>query len=220
MNLIPKHPNPSWSIEQLRRHFGMIPAERIRFDPPPGTATEKDVTYMDEHCNRLCELVDGVLVEKAMGALESILAAELIFAIKLYLREHNLGEVLAPDGFLRLSPGLVRAPDVSFISWDRMPDETFPDASIVALVPDLAVEVISKSNTKKEMDRKLSEYFANGARLVWFVYPKTSTVDVYSSPKRKRRLTTKQPLDGGNVLPGLKIPLAPLFAPRRKPKGR
>jgi Uma2 family endonuclease len=216
MNLIVKQPNPSWTIEQLRRHFGMIPAERILLDPPPGTATEDDVLFMDDHRNRLCELVDGVLVEKAMGALEALLAADLIYFIGLYLRQHDVGVVLGADGFLRLCPGLVRAPDVSFISWERMPDDTFPDASIAPLVPDIAVEVISKSNTKKEMDRKLREYFTNGTKLVWLVYPKTSTVDVYTSPTRKRRLTAKQTLDGGDVLPGLKIPLAPLFAPRRK----
>jgi Uma2 family endonuclease len=216
MNLIAKQPNPAWTIDQLRRHFGMIPAERILLDPPPGTATEQDVTFMDDHRNRVCELVDGVLLEKPMGSKESLLAVALIIELGLYLRQHDLGEVLGEAGFLELVPGLVRAPDVSFISWERMPDETFPDDPIAALVPDLAVEVISKSNTKKEMDRKLREYFTNGTKLVWLVYPKTSTVDVYTSPTRKRRLTAKQSLDGGDVLPGLKIPLAPLFAPRRK----
>lgn len=218
MNLIANQPNPSWTIEQLRRHFGMIPAERILVEPPPGTATEKDVIFMDDHRNRLCELVDGVLVEKAMGAKESALAIDLIFALKLYLRKHPLGEVLGEAGFLQLFPGLVRAPDVCFISWERMPGEEFPDASVPELVPDLAIEVISKGNTRQEMSRKLREYFQSGTRLVWLVYPKKHEVEVYTGPANRIRLEEGQSLSGGKVLPAFCLPLAKLFAPKRRPR--
>jgi Uma2 family endonuclease len=216
MNVIANQPNPTWTIEQLRRHFGMIPAERILLDPAPGTATEDDVVFMDDHRNRLCELVDGVLVEKAVGAKESILAADLIAYIKFYLRKHDRGVVLGEAGFLRLVLGLVRAPDVSFISWDRLPGGEFPDEPIPSLIPDLAVEVVSKSNTKKEIDRKLREYFETGVRLAWVVRPKESEVDVYSSLTKVRVLGVGNTLTGGKVLPGFKLPLANLFAPIRR----
>jgi Uma2 family endonuclease len=220
MNLMLTQPNPTWTIQQLRKHFGMIPADRILLDPAPGTATEKDVTFMDDHRNRLCELVDGVLVEKAMGYKESLLAAELIFAIKLYLRKQDLGIVLGADGFLRLVIGLVRAPDVSFISWDRLPGGELPDQPIPSLVPDLAVEVLSKGNTKREIDRKLREYFETGVRLVWVCIPKTRTVEVYTSLTERHELSVGQTLNGGKVLPGFKLALAKLFAPIRRRKGR
>jgi Uma2 family endonuclease len=216
MNVIANQPNPTWTIDQLRRHFDMIPAERILLDPAPGTATEEDVTFMDDHRNRLCELVDGVLVEKAMGAKESLLAADLIFAIKLYLRKRDLGVVLATDGFLRLVVGLVRAPDVSFISWGRLPRGEFPDEPIPSLIPDLAIEVVSQSNTKKEIARKLREYFETGVRLAWVVRPKESEVDVYTSLTKVRVLGVGDTLTGGKVLPGFKLPLAKLFAPIRR----
>jgi Uma2 family endonuclease len=217
MNMIPSRPNPTWTKLQLRRHLGMIPAERILLDPLPGTATEEDVLFMDDHHNRLCELVDGVLVAKPMGSWESLLAADMLVELKIYLRRHNLGEALGEAGFLELMPGMVRAPDVSFISWERMPGRESPQVSIAALQPDLAVEVISKGNTKKEMDRKLGEYFANGTRLAWLVYPKKRIVDVYTSPTQKRRLTSRQTLDGGEVLPGFRCSLTMLFGPRRGP---
>lgn len=216
MNVIANQPNPTWTIEQLRRHFGMIPAERILLDPAPGAATEKDVMFMDDHRDRRCELVDGVLVEKAMGAKESILACYLISEIMLYLRQHDLGVVLGEAGFLKLVVGLVRAPDVSFISWDRMPGGEFPDDPVPLLTPDLAVEVLSKGNTKKEIDRKRREYFDNGVRLVWVVRPRESEVDVYTSLTKPRVLGVGDTLTGGKVLPGFKLPLANLFAPIRR----
>jgi Uma2 family endonuclease len=218
MNLIPSLPSPSWTLARLRRHFDMIPAERIVLDPAPGTATENDVTYMDDHCNRLCELVDGVLLEKTMGYKEALLAGLLIQYINNYLDHHPLGIALSPDGVLRLVPGLVRAPDVSFIAWERIPGGKLPEEPIPDLVPDLAIEVISKSNTKKEMERKLREYFQSGTRLVWFIHPKTQSAVVYTAPDQSRRLRSTQVMDGGDVLPGFALPLSQLFSARQGPR--
>ena len=75
---------PPWTAVDLVRHFGAIPLHRVVSDPPPGAATEDDVVRMDAHHDRLCELIDGTLVEKAMGALESFLAGTLIQALKNY----------------------------------------------------------------------------------------------------------------------------------------
>ena len=67
-------------------------------------------------------------------------------------------------GFLRILPGQIRAPDVSFIRWERLPDRHVSKPAIYAAVPDLAVEIISEANTEAEMDRKLHEYFQAGVR--------------------------------------------------------
>src|SRR5262249_36034822 len=152
-------PAPNWSVERLRRYFGMIPAERILLEPPPGTATEEDVLLINERKDRLCELVDGVLVEKAMGTKEGLLGVWLAHLLWDYLEKHPIGIVLGGDGMLRLFPGLVRVPDVSFISRRRLSRGKLPDEAIASLGPDLAVEVISEGNTKREIDRKLREYF-------------------------------------------------------------
>ena len=74
-------------------------------------------------------------------------------------------------GTIQLDIDLVRIPDVSFVSWERVPGGEIPDEPVPLLVPDLAVEVISRSNTPKEMDEKLQEYFEKGVRLVWYVRP-------------------------------------------------
>jgi Uma2 family endonuclease len=121
---------------------------------------------------------------------------------------------------MRLWIGRVRIPDVSFISWDRLPRGELPDEAIDGVVPDLAVEVLSRGNTAKEMQRKLREYFEAGVRLVWFVYPKTQTAEVYTSPTEMRRIGKSQSLDGGEVLRGFKLPLTKLFAHARRRKAR
>src|SRR5438105_9533701 len=105
------------TVADLLRRLGNIPPERVRIFPPPGTATEQDVIDIEAHENRLCELIDGVLVEKTVGYYESRVAIVLGYFIELFLTRHDLGIVLGSDGTLRLMPGLVRIPDVSFISW-------------------------------------------------------------------------------------------------------
>jgi Uma2 family endonuclease len=191
--------------------LGDIPPERIRVRPAPGTATERDLIEVLDHEGRICELVEGTLVEKTMGYEEGLLARELLTDLTIFLRRHNLGIVNGPDGTLKLTTGLVRVPDVSFVSWDRLPGRKLPKGPIPRLALDLAVEVISKGNTKAEMERKLREYFEAGTRLVWFVYPKTRTVRVYSSAKQAVVLKGEDRLEGGEVLPGFSVSVGELF---------
>jgi Uma2 family endonuclease len=201
------------TLADLLERLGDIDPRRICADPLPGKATEKDVLRFLEAANkRLYELVDGVLVEKVMGALESSLACDLIFLLKLFLQQHPLGFLLGSDGALRLMPKLVRIPDISFISWDRVPSRVRPTTPIPDLAPDLAVEVLSPGNTKKEMARKVRDYFISGARLVWLVDPRQRTVQVYTALDQSTVLTEDQTLDGGAVLPGLTLPVQQVFA--------
>ena len=152
------------TVADLLHRLGDVPASRVLIDPPLGTATEQDVIAAHARDGRLCELVDGVLVEKTMGYDESRLALELAIFLGEYLRRNDLGALAGADGSLRLMPGLVRIPDLSFIVWQRMPSADAPSNPIPDLSPDLAVEVLSESNTPREMDRKLKEYFDAGAQ--------------------------------------------------------
>src|SRR3954453_11970408 len=152
MSVFPVDPPASWTVADLESRFGpSMPLSRIRFTPEPGTATEQDLLDLLEHEDRLYELVDGVLVEKATGFPESCLAVFLIAVLKGFVSRHKLGVVTAPDGTMRLAPGLVRIPDVAFLSWDRFPNRQVPRTPIPAVAPDLAVEVLSPSNTSAEM---------------------------------------------------------------------
>jgi Uma2 family endonuclease len=200
------------TLADLLERLGNIPLDRVRFRPPPGTATEQDVLDVAAHEDRLCELVDRTLVEKPMGYCESVLALALAGFLRTFVIPGNLGVVSGADGMMRLFPGLVRIPDVAFASWDRFPNRRVPTAPVPNLVPDLAVEVLSLSNTAAEMARKLGEYFRAGVRLVWIVDPPARTVAVYTAPEQFTVLTEADTLDGAPVLPGFTLPLRELFA--------
>jgi Uma2 family endonuclease len=220
----PPVPTPSptrfATVADLLDQLGGVPAERVRLHPWPGTAEEKDVIEAEERENRLCELIDGVLVEKTMGFFESWLAAALIILLGDFATRNRLGIVTGADGTIRLAAGLVRIPDVSFVSWDRLPGGKIPREPIPDLAPDLAVEVLSKSNTKREMERKLRDYFDAGVRLVWFIEPEDRTARVYTAIDRVESIGEDGALEGGDVLPGFRIPLRDLFARAERPEPR
>src|SRR5262249_13494918 len=106
-----------------------------------------------------------------------------------------------------------RVPDVSFIAWDQLPKPERPTTPVVEKSPALAVEVLSPTNTKGEIQRKLKEYFLGGTRAVWVGDLEARTVNAYSAPDRSEALTEADTLDGGEVLPVFPLPLAKLFAP-------
>lgn len=136
---------------------------------------------------------------------------------------------------VRLFPGLIRFPDVAFASWDRFPQRRLTGASIPHLAPDLAIEVLSRSNTAAEMTIKVDEYFAvaklarawtlavaemtikvdeyfaAGVQQVWLVDPKSRTVTVFAAADDCVTLSEQDVLDGGIVLPGFTFSLRELF---------
>ena len=189
-----------------------FPIARIRVSPTPGTATEQDILDVERQTGQICELIDGTLVDKVMASLESMLAAEIIIHIGAYLQIHDLGIVLGADGYLKVLPDQVRAPDVSFIRWERFPDRKLPKAAIYDVAPDLAVEVLSESNTAAEMNRKLRDYFRAGTGMVWYVDPPTRTARSYVAVRKWNRYRPGNSLSGGDVLPGFALSLAKLFA--------
>ncbi len=200
------------TIADLLDGLGGIPARRVLRRPRPGTATVADVTRLHDRTGRHFELIDGSLVEKAPGFDESIVALHLAVAIGEYLKVRDLGAAVGSSAPMRLAPGRVVIPDAAFISWERFPARNRRRGAIPAVVPDLVVEVLSKSNTPKEMKRKLEEYFRAGVRLVWYVDPAKRTVRVYTAVDQSTLLSEGDTLDGGDVLPGLAIAIRDWFA--------
>ena len=182
-----------------------IPPSRIFIEPPPGAATEQDLINAVGRDGRLRELVDGVLVEKVTGYYESVLAGLLCHFLWQYLDEHDLGFVAGEAGLVRPIPGQVRMPDVAFYAWTRFDSRLLPRGPILDRTPDLAVEILSPTNTKGEMDRKRGEYFAGGARLVWQVDPDTRRVRAYTGVDQFGEVGEDAILTGGAVLPGFTL---------------
>ncbi|MDA0839291.1 MAG: Uma2 family endonuclease [Planctomycetota bacterium] len=163
---------------------------------------------------RSYEIVKGVLVEvPPVGNYVAKIEFLIAYYIQRFLDEQGLeGEVLPAAARFRLErdPETVRGPDVSFIRSDRLP-EGLPDG-YQDLAPDLAVEVVSKSNDPEELEAKIVEYFEAGTGMVWVVYPRTHSAYIYTSLEQARRIGPSGYLDGGEILPGFQLSLKDLFA--------
>ena len=200
------------NVGDLLKRLGHVPAARVRLHPTPGTATEKDVLHVLDHENVPCELVEGTLVEKAMGWEESELAGLIVTYLNNFVRPRKLGVVTGADGTIKLFPGLVRIPDVAFASWDCFPDRKRPKQPIPQIAPDLVVEVLSKSNSRREMSKKVAEYLAAGVRVIWIIDHRKRTAHVHMAGGQTVVLNEHQVLDGGAVLPEFTLALHELFA--------
>jgi len=199
------------TLADMCRKLGGVPLDRIRVRPAPGTAVEQDVLDLHDRENRLFELVDGVLVEKPTGFRESRIAVVIAHLLDDCLERNGAGIVAGADAMMRLAAGLVRIPDVSAVLWSRLPGRRIPREPIPDLAPDLAVEVLSPSNTPEEMDRKVREYFDAGTQLVWLVDPDGRTVRVHHSPEDSQLLRGADRVSGALVLPHFFITVQEIF---------
>jgi len=156
-------------------------------------------------------LIKGRLIEMSpTGKPHGLLVGELTTDIRLYVRQHQLGQVYGAETGFRLTenPDTVYGIDIAFVSTARAQkgDGYFRGA------PDLAVEIISPGNTELEIHEKVTDYFSAGARLVWIIYPKSRVIYVYRSPDAITVLHESDSLNGDMVLPGFSLSIASLFA--------
>ena len=196
------------TLEDLVNELGGIPLSRVRVSPPIGSASESDLLTPQ---GSLCELVSGAILEKGMGFFESRLATLLTHCFENWLANHKEGFVIGDGALTRLQDGLVRIPDVSFYRWDRIGEKSVPRDPICRTVPNLAVEIVSRTNTRAEMDRKRQEYFEAGVELVWIVYPDTMTVEVWSTARDCHISGHEDTLTGGTLLPGFQLSISEWF---------
>jgi Uma2 family endonuclease len=160
------------------------------------------------------ELVRGELKRMTPPGIEhGGVTMALASALYQYVKLNTLGQVYAAEtGFkLERDPDTVRAPDIAFVRAEKI-QSTGKVEGYGEGAPDLAVEVLSPGNTKREIAEKIGQYFASGARAVWIVDPKSKTVTVYRSLTDIIILTEKDTLDGGMVVSGFQIPVAEIFA--------
>jgi Uma2 family endonuclease len=208
------------TVAALLKSLGNIPSDRVRLEPHPGTATVKDALRILAHEGRICELIDGVLVEKPMSGYESVLGGVFVQLFRNYLDQNPLGVVLGADGLLRILPGQLRAPDAAFIRFERIPDPEPKFGRAPRWIPNLAVEVLSPGNTAREMRRKLKQYFEAGVELVWMIDPPTRTAKSYRSTTEFDELAPDGVLTAPAILPGFELPLSDLFRRAQLSRGQ
>ena len=203
-------PEPD-TLADVLHGLGDIPLDRILWTPRPGTATEADMLHYLERERRLVELINGILVEKPMGKKEGMLAGWLVTLLNNYVVPRRLGYVTGPDAPVRMLTDRVRMPDVWYVARASLPGGADDDEPVAGYAPDLCVEVLSESNTRREIEQKRREYFAKGTKLVWVVDRWAQTVAVYTDPDTAVTLGVDDTLAGGEVLPGFAVPVADIF---------
>jgi Uma2 family endonuclease len=159
------------------------------------------------------ELIKGELIKMSpVGGRHAEITVNLSILIGSYVKSRRLGIVCAgePGFILFRNPDTVRAPDVAFVTKDRIPPEGAPSA-FWPLAPDLAVEVVSPGDRYEEIQEKIADYFHAGTQLVWIVDPRNRTVVVYNSLAGSRIYTESGTLDGGDVIPGFSCPVTEIF---------
>jgi Uma2 family endonuclease len=199
------------TLEHRLQELGDIPANRVLQQPPPGTATLEDLARVNATSQHLCELVDGTLVEKAMGYKQSVVAMTIGRFLGLFVSKNQLGLISGADGFFRLH-STTRGPDVAFVHRDRLPQGKLPTDSYPSIAPNLIVEVLSEGNTRGEMNRKRLEYFHAGVQLIWIVDLANRTIAIYRSSSSYRLVGEEDQISGEDVLPGFECQVQEFFA--------
>ncbi|HEX8198417.1 MAG TPA: Uma2 family endonuclease [Pyrinomonadaceae bacterium] len=159
------------------------------------------------------ELVRGKLKKYMPGGnLHGIIIGRLARLISNYVHDNNLGETPAAETGYKIffDPDTVRAPDISFISKEKLmrigiTEKFFPAA------PDLAVEVVSPNDREKDIQGKIADYLIADVPLIWIVRPKNQTITVYRPDQEPQVLSRSNNLDGGNALPGFSCSLEQIF---------
>ena len=186
-----------------------------------GTITPEQLAMMPN--DKDFELVDGQLVERKMGNKSNWIASRLYKLLSIYVDDNNLGWLFTSEAGYRLHPErpkTIRKPDVSFVTFGRLPDEE-PSDAYDYLAPDLAVEVISPGDTVRELEAKVDEYLRAGVRLVWVINPDLKTLTVHRPDGTLAVLREPEEIDGETVIPGFRCPLSSLFtlpSPRKGTK--
>ncbi|MFO0967301.1 MAG: Uma2 family endonuclease [Gemmataceae bacterium] len=161
------------------------------------------------------EVVNGFRVAIApMGAFAGTVASLLVSYLNQFALPRKLGWAISEVLFDLGAGRNQRRPDLAFIGrerWQRMERRPAVDPPAWRVVPNLAGEVVSPSNTAAEIETKLLEYFDAGVEIVWVLHPVLRRFYVYDSPTSARVLTSDDVLDGGCVLPGFQLRLADFF---------
>ncbi|MFN3926401.1 MAG: Uma2 family endonuclease [Pseudanabaenaceae cyanobacterium] len=178
----------------------------------PQILTDKQLIALPQRSHRY-EIIKGEVVNmRHAGALHGYICSLLLAALVRYISTKKLGIVLDSSTAFRMQNGNYRSPDVSFFAKDRLADLEELPTDCLEGAPDLAVEVIASGDSTDEIHQKLVEYFQSGTKLAWVIYPTENFVLVYRSAQEPDRLLkSTDDLDGEDVIPRFKLPVAELF---------
>ena len=160
------------------------------------------------------ELVRGVLHETmAAGHRHGKIVVNIVTKLGNFVGPRKLGTLVASDSSVCLErdPDTVREPDVAFTSAEKIPLDAEIDG-YAEVVPDLVVEIVSPSDSRRWARARAQMWLGHGAPLVWIVHPDTRTIDVYRPGAATSTLYEEDSLDGHDILPGFTCPVSTIFS--------
>jgi Uma2 family endonuclease len=157
------------------------------------------------------ELDEGELIEMTRPAYKhNRVLQKLLVKLVRYFEENPIGEALISENLYALSPSTRRSPDVAVILGDHQAE--LRDAKVIHIIPDIAVEVLSPSETPRAIHRKLKQYFAAGVKEVWLVDPEDRTTEIWTGPALPESELTSTDSITSALLPGFTLALPELFS--------
>ncbi len=172
--------------------------------------TADELEKMPDDDSVQIELDEGELITmRPAGAEHGDSETDIIVIIGSYVRKHRLGRLYPGDTGFRLSPDIVRVPDVALVRQNRLPlvrRKGFIDGP-----PDLAVEIFSPSDSVRQLMRKVKQYFAAGCHTVWIVYPEAKEVQILEAARTDRLHTGDEMIEAPELLPGFSARISEFF---------
>lgn len=174
------------------------------------TWTEKELMSLPENGYKH-ELINGELVMVPAGMEHENIVIKLSAALERFVSERKLGAIFGSNAGYRMKSDNLRSPDVSFISKKRLQGFKRPPKGFFKGSPDLAVEILSPSDTMENLHEKIVEYFENDTKLVWVINPEEQVILVYHSPRPDKLLAGNDILNGEDIFTGFTLPVSELF---------
>jgi Uma2 family endonuclease len=182
-----------------------------------GAATTKILLTAEEFDNfpfeedKRYELDEGELIETEKPAYKHNRATGILtYKLFQYCTANRIGETLNSENLYALSPSTRRAPDIAVILGDHR--EELRNAKVIPIIPDIAIEILSPSESPRAIHRKLKQYFAAGVKEVWILDPESATAEIWTGPRLPEHELAASAALTSPLLPGFALPLSDLFS--------
>jgi Uma2 family endonuclease len=176
-------------------------------------AVEHVEEFWQEYAGKPFELIEGKIIETfPKDFLHGATLSRIGFHLGGFVDDYDLGDVVSGTGF-QLGTSTICGTDVAFVSSEKLA-QVENQENYLPFAPDLAVEVVSPNNTADEIQEKVKLYLDAGTSQIWVSYPTINQVVVHYPDDTSKRLTNRDVIDGGDVLPGFSASVADFFLPQ------
>jgi len=179
---------------------------------PGAKATVEDMIHAPRDGFKY-ELIGGEIKMAPAGMYHELIAGELFYRLKIHVSQSRAGQLYTSSVGYRLTSGDVLSPDVSFVRFETLPGGKTPEG-FGKFAPDLAVEIVSPSDSLFDVEAKADLFLQHGTRLVWVINPRSRRATIFRPGQRVQVIQDDEALDGADVLPGFSVVLGDVLGER------